>query len=84
MVLATKKNCQRVLAASLRVVSAMTGNPPLSMCLPPCPKEHITAPQVSTAKIPCERLLLSPCIMCVQYRGDAQYRGGVQYCGGIS
>ena len=25
---ATKKNCQRVLAASLRVVSAMTGNPP--------------------------------------------------------
>ena len=29
MVLATKKNCQRVLAASLRVVSAMTGNPPL-------------------------------------------------------
>ena len=26
--LATKKNCQRVLAASLRVVSAMTGNPP--------------------------------------------------------
>ena len=30
MVLATKKNCQRVLAASLRVVSAMTGNPPLS------------------------------------------------------
>ena len=29
MVLATQKNCQRVLAASLRVVSAMTGNPPL-------------------------------------------------------
>ena len=29
MVLAPKKNCQRVLAASLRVVSAMTGNPPL-------------------------------------------------------
>ena len=29
MVLATKKNCQRVLAASLRVVSAMTGNLPL-------------------------------------------------------
>ena len=29
MVLA-KKNCQRVLAASLRVVSAMTGNPPLA------------------------------------------------------
>ena len=29
MVLATKKNCQRVLVASLRVVSAMTGNPPL-------------------------------------------------------
>ena len=29
MMLATKKNCQRVLAASLRVVSAMTGNPPL-------------------------------------------------------
>ena len=29
MVLATKKNCQRVLAAGLRVVSAMTGNPPL-------------------------------------------------------
>ena len=28
MVLATKKNCQRVLAAGLRVVSAMTGNPP--------------------------------------------------------
>ena len=26
---ATKKNCQRVLAAGLRVVSAMTGNPPL-------------------------------------------------------
>ena len=31
MVLATKKNCQRVLAASLRVVSAMTGNPPLEL-----------------------------------------------------
>ena len=30
MVLATKKNCQRVLAAGLRVVSAMTGNPPLT------------------------------------------------------
>ena len=30
--LATKKNCQRVLAASLRVVSAMTGNPPLERC----------------------------------------------------
>ena len=29
MVLATKKHCQRVLAASLRVVCAMTGNPPL-------------------------------------------------------
>ena len=29
MVLATKKNCQRVFAAGLRVVSAMTGNPPL-------------------------------------------------------
>ena len=29
MVLATKKHCQRVLAASLRAVSAMTGNPPL-------------------------------------------------------
>ena len=29
MVLATKKNCQRVLAAGLRVVSAITGNPPL-------------------------------------------------------
>ena len=29
MVLAAKNNCQRVLAASLRVVSAMTGNPPL-------------------------------------------------------
>ena len=36
MVLATKKNCQRVLAASLRVVSAITGNPPLrtGRCLP--------------------------------------------------
>ena len=33
MVLATKKNCQRVLAAGLRVVSAMTGNPPLK-CRP--------------------------------------------------
>ena len=33
MVLATKKNCQRVLAASLRVVSAMTGNPPLRLQL---------------------------------------------------
>ena len=32
MVLATKKNCQRVLAASLRLVSAMTGNPPLVTC----------------------------------------------------
>ena len=32
MVLATKKNCQRVLAAGLRVVSAMTGNPPLGTC----------------------------------------------------
>ena len=31
MVLATKKNCQRVLAASLRVVSAMTGNPPIEL-----------------------------------------------------
>ena len=30
MVLAAKKNCQRVLAASLRVVSAMTGNPPFN------------------------------------------------------
>ena len=29
VVLATKKNCQRVPAGSLRVVSAMTGNPPL-------------------------------------------------------
>ena len=29
MVLARKKNCQRVLAVGLRVVSAMTGNPPL-------------------------------------------------------
>ena len=26
--------------------------------------------------------LLSPCIMCVQYRGGAQYREGVQYHGG--
>ena len=25
---------------------------------------------------------LSPCIMCVQYRGGAQYCGGVQYHGG--
>ena len=30
MVKATKKNCQQVLAASLRVVSAMTENPPLA------------------------------------------------------
>ena len=30
--LATKKNCQRVLAGSLRVVSAMAGNPPLTLC----------------------------------------------------
>ena len=29
MVLATKKNCQRVLAAGLRMASAITGNPPL-------------------------------------------------------
>ena len=29
------------------------------MCLRPCPKEHITAPQVSIVKISCERLLLS-------------------------
>ena len=29
------------------------------MCLRQCPKEHITAPQVSIAKISCERLLLS-------------------------
>ena len=29
------------------------------MCLRPFPKEHITAPQVSIAKISCERLLLS-------------------------
>ena len=28
------------------------------MCLRPCPEEHITAPQVSIAKISCERLLL--------------------------
>ena len=28
---------------------------------------------------------VSPCIMCVQYRGDAQYRGGFhEYRGGIS
>ena len=33
MVLATKKDCQRVLAASLRVVSAITGNPPLGLGL---------------------------------------------------
>ena len=26
----------------------------VSMCLRPCPKEHITAPQVSIAKISCE------------------------------
>ena len=31
----------------------------VSMCLRPCPKEHITALQVSIAKISCERLLLS-------------------------
>ena len=37
MVLATKKNCQRVLAASLRVVSAMTGNPPLGLGVDDCP-----------------------------------------------
>ena len=30
----------------------------ISMCLRPCPKEHITALQVSIAKISCERLLL--------------------------
>ena len=30
----------------------------VSMCLRPCPKEHITALQVSIAKISCERLLL--------------------------
>ena len=38
MALATKKNCQRVLAASLRVVSAMTGNPPLELFQ--CPRGH--------------------------------------------
>ena len=31
----------------------------VSMCLRPCPKKHVTAPQVSIAKISCERLLLS-------------------------
>ena len=31
----------------------------VSMCLRPCPEEHITALQVSIAKISCERLLLS-------------------------
>ena len=31
----------------------------VSMCLRLCTKEHITAPQVSIAKISCERLLLS-------------------------
>ena len=31
----------------------------VSTCLRPCPKEHITAPQVSIAKISCKRLLLS-------------------------
>ena len=35
MVLATKKNCQRVLAAGLRVVSAMTGNSPSARDPPP-------------------------------------------------
>ena len=33
MVLATKNNCQRVLEAGLRVVSSMTGNPPLGQLL---------------------------------------------------
>ena len=31
----------------------------VSMCLRPCPKEHITALQVWIARISCERLLLS-------------------------
>ena len=31
----------------------------VSMCLRPCPKDHITTLQVSIAKISCERLLLS-------------------------
>ena len=31
----------------------------VGMCLRPCPKEHITVPQVLIAKISCERLLLS-------------------------
>ena len=26
--------------------------------------------------------IITPCIMCVQYRGGDQYRGGVQYRGG--
>ena len=41
MVLATKKNCQRVLAASLRVVSAMTGNPPLDAKTSICPFKEL-------------------------------------------
>ena len=53
-------------------MSAKRGNPPfnlkpslhivgriVSMCFRPCPKEHITAPQVSIPKISCDRLLLS-------------------------
>ena len=38
----------------------------VSMCFRPCPKEHITAPQVLIANICCERLLLSK--TCVTMR----------------
>ena len=42
------------LKPGLRIVGRI-----VSMCLRPCPKEHITALLVSTAKISCEILLLS-------------------------
>ena len=42
------------LKPGLHVVGRIVG-----MCLRPCPKEHITALQVSIAKISCERRLLS-------------------------
>ena len=32
----------------------------------------------------CDKLMLSPCIMCVQYRGGCSVPWGVQYRGGIS
>ena len=57
MVLATKKNCQGVLAASLRVVSAMTGNPPL------CSDDNPEMPETSKKKVALRQPKLSATII---------------------